>query len=58
MWVNGDKEVKLGSPKFNYLAPQWRAVSEGLRRGDYRLLVDFDAHFEEIELDFRNSFVS
>lgn len=57
VWVNTEKEVKFLSPRFNFIVPEWSVAEEGLRKGDYRFLVDFDAHLEEIELDFRNTYV-
>jgi len=34
--------------------PGFGVLRQELDRGEYRFVVDFDAHFEEIELDFTN----
>ena len=43
--MNVEKEVKLGSARFNFQTPQWPTAARGLQNGEYRFLVDFDAHF-------------
>jgi hypothetical protein len=58
VWVDCDRKVQLASAKFNFIHPEWETLSPGLKRGDYRLLVDMDAHLEEIELDFRNTYLN
>ena len=46
--MDADKNIRTGSPKFTFECPEFNTVKEGLKKGEYRLLVDFDAHFEEI----------
>jgi hypothetical protein len=46
MTGDNEKELKFASPKFNFIVPSWEVAAEGLRKGEYRFLVDFDAHFE------------
>ncbi len=47
----------MGSAKFNFTAPAFNSLEGGLREGDYRFIVDMDAHLEEVELDFRNGYL-
>lgn len=50
--------MNLGARGYNLSYPPWNQLEEGLRRGDYRFVVDFDAHFEEVELDPTNAHIT
>ena len=55
--MNAENEIQIGSALYSFSHPAWSVVEGGLKKGAYRFIVDFDAHFEEIELDFRNQYV-
>jgi hypothetical protein len=44
VWVDGEQKVRLGAARFNFKQPEWSVVEAGLRKGDYRFIVDMDAH--------------
>ena len=52
-----NKNIKTGSPKFTFVCPEFASLDDGLKKGEYRYIVDMDAHLEEIELDFRNTYL-
>ena len=43
--MNSEKQIKCSSRGFNFSLPRWETVEDGLKNGDYRFIVDFDAHF-------------
>jgi hypothetical protein len=55
--MDAEKQIKTGSPKFTFDCPELSSLEEGLCSGEYRFLVDMDAHLEEVELDFRNPYL-
>ena len=52
-----NKNIKTGSPKFTFVCPDLSSLDDGLKKGEYKYIVDMDAHLEEIELDFRNTYL-
>ena len=42
--MDSEKQLKLGSPKFTFTYPDFNSLDEGLKKGEYRFLVDMDAH--------------
>lgn len=44
--MDSEKNIKMNSPKFTFACPGWESVQSGLEKGEYRFLVDMDAHFE------------
>jgi len=44
VWMDSEKNIKMNSPKFTFSCPSFESVSGGLAKGEYRFLVDMDAH--------------
>lgn len=42
--MDGDKQIQMTSIRYNFEKPSWSSLSEGLRKGEYRYIVDMDAH--------------
>lgn len=42
--MDNEKLIRLGSAKFNFSAPEFNSLEEGLKKGEYRFIVDMDAH--------------
>lgn len=57
VWVDNEKLIRLGSAKFAFAAPEFSSLEQGLKGGEYRYIIDMDAHLEEVQLDFRNTYL-
>ena len=51
--------MKLGPDRtaFAYKQHKFDSLQKDLVEGKHRLIIDLDAHFENIQLDFTNSYV-
>lgn len=52
LFVGNDKE------KVDYHEHKFDSIQKELAEGEHRLIIDLDSHFENIELDFTNGYVS
>ena len=39
-----NKNIKTGSPRFTFSCPEYSSLEQGLKQGEYRYIVDMDAH--------------
>ena len=43
--MDSEKNIKMNSPRFTFSSPSFESLEGGLAKGEYRFLVDMDAHF-------------
>ena len=42
--MDGDRQIRMGSAKYKFEHPAFSVAEEGLKKGEYRFIVDMDAH--------------